>query len=1621
MKNRLLSILLCAAMVLGLVPVSVLADSTGTNEHTHCVCGKSGCGDESHGGDRTWTGISSLGDIKGAGNYYLTKDVTLDYRWEISSENGEINLCLNGKTITWTGYNASPSAVIYITGGGNLTVTDCRKYTGGITTNKDGVIIYNLGTFTLWNGKIYGNQAGCGVQNCPDGTFNMYGGSIENNHTTTEGGGVVNDGTFNMTGGSITGNSGKRCGGVYNRKIFNMTGGSITDNSGKENSGGVYNIGTLNISGTPIITDNTVDGAKNNVYLRSDNKKITVVGDGMSEDARVGITGTLGNTVITGTSSTTGFFVDNADNTGYDLVADGNGGIKLDGHKDHRICGDSDCTEHGNVLTWKGITNLSEITKSGNYYLKQDVTLTASWSVDYDINLCLNGKTITGPSVYQTITITKGSLTITDCTKAGKITHAANQTGRAIYNATELTIWNGIITGNDAGKATDHYYYGGGVYNNSAGTFNMYGGSIIGNYAQSGGGVYNAGTFNMYGGTISDNTSESGGGVHNEGKFTVSGAPNITGNMAGSRGTDGTLINGVRNNVYNHSNNYYINSKGLDSGASVGISGSNNGIAVKGTTSLTGFFCDDTDYMLKDNGNNGLKLSRDVVLSGKLLTKADGAEMTAGKKTYDANAVVFDGAEVKINGNIVEDATFAYTWQKKDEDGTYTALTDLTGFTGPTDAGDYKFTVTAIKGGEELASTTWTFTVEKARLNVTVTVSDKVYDGKTETRNYSVSVTGFIGNGTWDWRAWDANFEDANVGNDKTVTVKFEISGDTLKNHTAPETVEGKANITPRTLTVNVTAQNKEYDGTADANVKAELDKSGVVNNDEVTLVTDGVTAKFDTKNAGKNKTVTLSGSYGLSGTAANNYTLSVSENLTANINKRELTVKNLIVANKIYDGTNKAEISGTPTLSGALNGEDVTLKNGTPSFAGVSTGENIPVNFTEFSLSGADAGNYTLVQPTGITANITPYTSNKSEYRVNSNDWLNDDFTVTAENGWLLSYTNTAEGEWVDRLTASQETDSSELRFYVKNKASGIISEVVTEYYKIDKTAPAGEIRINERNWWQEFLNTISFNLFYPDKQTVSITASDNGSGVKTIEYLLTADDLSIAQLADKTFTAYEKSFGLEPDAKLIVYVKITDTAGNVKYLRSDFIVLDATAPVISGADNGKTYCGSVRLTVTDEYLGTVTVNGDTVELTDGKLTLNPANGVQTVVATDKAGNSTTVKVTINDGHTWGEWTSKHDGTHTRVCEFDGASDTADCHGGTATCQEKAICDDCHQPYGDYGAHDWDMTDWGYTDADGHARICKTDKCAEHSTVTAHTKDRDAATENDPVKCTECGYEIASALGHICANHLMPVAANEPTCTEDGNKAYYKCDCGKFYEDATANIEITDHSGVIKNKLGHDWAEATCTAPKTCKRDGCNATDGNLLGHNYSDEWSKDASGHWHECQRKGCTDKADFTQHAPGADATETDDQTCTECGYVITPALGHVCANHLTPVEAKDATCTETGNIAYYKCDCSKLFKDATASVEITEAQTVIANKGHEYEWIVDKEATATEKGIKHEECKVCHDKKAAVEIPDSGGISHETGDSSMTGIWLAILIVSGIGVAVTVYSKKKRSVR
>lgn len=296
----------------------------------------------------------------------------------------------------------------------------------------------------------------------------------------------------------------------------------------------------------------------------------------------------------------------------------------------------------------------------------------------------------------------------------------------------------------------------------------------------------------------------------------------------------------------------------------------------------------------------------------------------------------------------------------------------------------------------------------------------------------------------------------------------------------------------------------------------------------------------------------------------------------------------------------------------------------------------------TESDSANGKAGNYSLTQPTGITASIRAYTATGAEYTAGTGQWTNQDFMVTAADGWQVSGTNTANGDWRGSLTRSDETGTGSLTFYVKNTADGYISEPVTLTYKIDKTNPTGEIRIDQRNAWQSFWNTISFDLFYKSRQTVTLTAADEASGVTAIEYLLTEEDYTAAQLDGMTFRPYTAPVAITPDSRLIAYARITDAAGNVTYLRSDGVVLDAAAPVIAGVDDGAVYCGSVTFTVTDAYLDTVTVDGTAAVSAPGRAAgstyiIEADSQLHTIVATDRAGNSTRVQITVNNGHTVG------------------------------------------------------------------------------------------------------------------------------------------------------------------------------------------------------------------------------------------------------------------------------------------------------------------------------------------------------------------------------------------------
>ena len=234
------------------------------------------------------------------------------------------------------------------------------------------------------------------------------------------------------------------------------------------------------------------------------------------------------------------------------------------------------------------------------------------------------------------------------------------------------------------------------------------------------------------------------------------------------------------------------------------------------------------------------------------------------------------------------------------------------------------------------------------------------------------------------------------------------------------------------------------------------------------------------------------------------------------------------------------------------------------------------------------------------------------------------------------------------------------------------------------DIEKPTGEIIIGT-NKWREFLNKLTFGLFFKDTQEVTINASDN-SGTVFVSYLVTNRDLSETELGSLVYRAYDEPFLIEPNGEYIVYAMLVDESLNITYLRSDRITLDNIRPVIGGIENGKTYCEAQTVTIDEKYIDTVTVNGTKVTLDEnGGFTLSPADGEQKIVVTDKAGNTAEMTVTVHDGHTFGEWTSNGDGTHSRKCTVDGCKgvETMACSGGTATCAEKAVCEYCGKAYG--------------------------------------------------------------------------------------------------------------------------------------------------------------------------------------------------------------------------------------------------------------------------------------------------------------------------------------------------
>ena len=297
-----------------------------------------------------------------------------------------------------------------------------------------------------------------------------------------------------------------------------------------------------------------------------------------------------------------------------------------------------------------------------------------------------------------------------------------------------------------------------------------------------------------------------------------------------------------------------------------------------------------------------------------------------------------------------------------------------------------------------------------------------------------------------------------------------------------------------------------------------------------------------------------------------------------------------------------------------------------------------------------------------------------------------------------------------------------------------------------------------------------------------------------------------------------------------------------------------------------------------------------------------------------------------------------------------------------TPTCIKKATCGICGQDY--YGDHD-------LSHHDAVPPTCTTDGNVEYWECSLCQKDF-----SDAKGTAEITDIVKSALGHS----LIKTDEKAPTCTDDGNRAYWTCsECRNIFSD-DAGLNQTTLADVTVSATGHTW----------------------------SNDWSSDGTGHWHDCTNANCpitenNQKVGYAVHTPGADATETTPQTCDVCGYELAPSLGHIHANHLTFIAEVPETCTADGVKAHYECECGKLFADDQAATEVTlESLKIAAHHTYGTDWESDNDddhyhvcsvcsdkadvtphsydngvittpATETTEGVKTYTCSVCHHTK------------------------------------------------
>ena len=869
----------------------------------------------------------------------------------------------------------------------------------------------------------------------------------------------------------------------------------------------------------------------------------------------------------------------------------------------------------GTVNIAEGATVSGSITLNGGSLEANNATLSCKLSVNGTSTATLTGTTVTGND--NTVTVNGGTCTI----NGGRIEQISNNSGNGggvCVNGGELIVSG--VTQISSNTATTN---GGGVYVASGGTCTITEGSemtITGNTAKNGGGLYvDGGALIVNGVTkISSNTATTnGGGVYaaagSEWAFNVN--TEITDNEANGGSGGGVYLAGpaANNGLYDMNKAAITYNTARNDGGGVYV-----GKNVR-------FMCQ------KGSKDSSRAISYNTALHGRGggVYVADGAVLTVGADIMNNTATDSIGGgiygigscTVNINGSTTEgDCPVIYS--NRDMNGENGIRMDA----NLNDVGAKQWTVNLKEGYLNDDSVFYGVTGgEKGTLKITDDGNDGVGIVDAEMHSVAITINGGSVKPDNDFLMTESTCQ-INGGCCRITTFKTNDNSKVWVGggyFNVDPGSQAMVQIDPQHVVLHIDqntgdpAFNKDYSyavydekqGVSGAkNGNPVYDGSPVEAGVDFTLNNaDGATVNYFYKARGAEDSAYVSGLPQNAG----DYTIQAKcLNVTGTSGKWYAeTSFDLTIAKATPSYTEPAPLTGLhgQPLSGVALPAGWAWEDGTTTL-GAAGAQTYPATFTP-----ADTANYNTVDvPLTVTV---------------AHDW----------GGWVSggdgTHTGICQRPGCGAQDAPAPCSGGDATYFLQ-----AVCRVCGGAYgplKADATPPSGEIVLGE-NRWNQFLNDVTFGLFFNKTQTVTVTASDDSSAVggytpekaPTAEYYVHSGGTALTpeQLQSLAFTRYQKPFSVDPQARLVVYAKITDHAGNVTYINSEGLVLDATAPALTGVENGASYYVTQAVQASDENLNTVTVNGAAVGA--GFTLAGDTDAVYTVTAADKAGSVTAVTV---------------------------------------------------------------------------------------------------------------------------------------------------------------------------------------------------------------------------------------------------------------------------------------------------------------------------------------------------------------------------------------------------------